>query len=516
MNTVSNNNKRIAKNTLYMYFRMAVTMLVQLYTSRVVLQNLGIDNYGVYNVVGAFVVAFSFIQTPIASAIQRFLNFELGSKNGDANSIMSLSFLIYSVLSFILFAAIELIGIWYMNNKMVIPLDRFDAARFTFHLSIMSLLVTIMRSPLEALLIAHERMSYYAYVSVLEVILKLANALSLSYVAVDKLKLYACNQLAIVLIVSIVLYVFCKRNYSDEIKIKKGFSKKKFKEILSFSGWSLFSGIASMTANHGTNILLNVFFGVTVNAAMGVAVQIQVAVQQFVGNFQKAFNPQIVKLYASKELEQMCTLVSRSSRFSYFLLFMIVCPISFNIDVILKFWLGSVPKETSVFCIYLLIWQLLECLMAPMWTAVNATGRIKKYNLVMNPIILSVIFFSYISLKMGCAAYSIVLIKCLVDVALLIARLLFVKSMIGLQIKQYFADTLLPVCLITIVSVLVLFWVNGFVHDVWVRLLLNFPSFVIFYAILLYFVGFTKNERAKIFDLINKKLFYGYERNNKN
>lgn len=506
MESVSKNNKLIAKNTMFLYIRMGMTMLVQLYTSRIVLQYLGVDNYGIYNVVGSFVVAFAFLQYPIEGAVQRFLNYELGRENGSVNSIMNLSFVIYLVLSVALFFLVEIIGYWYMNYKMILPMDRMDAARFAFHLSLLSLLLIIIRSPFEGLIVAHEKMTFYAYVSILDVILKLLNAFSLKHAVMDSLKQYAINQVIITLLIAVALYAFCRRNFSSEIKIKPIYSLKKLKEIATFSWWSFLGGAASMTANQGVNVLLNMFFGVAVNAAMGIAVQVQTSLQQFVFNFQKAFNPQIVKLYASNNLPQMRLLVSRASRFSYLLLFMFFCPVVFNIEFFLGAWLKNVPEGTSVFCIYLLIWQLLECLMAPMWTSINATGNIRNYNLVINPIILSVIIFSYVALKMGFPAYSVVLIKCIIDVVLLAVRMKFAQKMIGFEIGTYIKRDLLPLLVITMMCVAIQFVICSLSECGWRRVVIGVPIFFACYFMLVLKWGVSPQERSKIVDFARMKL----------
>lgn len=513
-----NNNKRIAQNTIYMYVRMGITMLVQLYTSRVILENLGVEDYGIYNVVGSFIVSFTFIQSPIAGAIQRFLNYELGKgRDGQVNVIMNLSLYIYIVLSIVLFVVIEIIGIWYINNKMILPADRLDATLFVFQVSLIGLVFSLIRSPYEALIIAHERMSYYAYISIIEVSLRLLNAFLLSYMVVDKLRLYAFNQLIIVLCIGLILIWYCFKKFRNEIilcRIKDGM---KFKEILSFSGWSLFSGVASMTATHGINILLNIFFGVTVNAAMGIANQVNASVNQFSSNFQKAFNPQIVKLYASDDLLQMRKLVSRSSRFSYLLLFFIVCPVLFNIDFLLRIWLNNPPKGTGIFCIYLLIWQLLESLMAPMWTAITATGKIKRYHLTMNPIILSVIILSFFALKLGLPAYSVLLIKCIIDVLLLIVRLKFIQRMINFDIYLYVREVLIPIGKITFICTALMYFLSFVFVTEMNYLVFSSIIYLVVYFIFIFYMGMQKSERKKIVEyvLTVKKRGYEYFKNNK-
>lgn len=495
----SSNNKRIAKNTMFLYIRMGISMLVGLYTSRIVLQALDVDNYGIYNVVGSFIVAFTFISGPLGTATQRFLNFELGKgTEGRLNKVFNLSFYTYLVLAVALVGVIEVAGYWFLTYKMQMPPERSSAAYFAFHMSVLALVVNLTRTPFEALIIAYERMSFYAYISIMDVLLKLLNAFLLLHVSFDKLKIYSLNMLIISAIVLAVTFGYIKRNFKA-VKVQQpsqNWDKSLFKEIMSFSGWNLFSAVASMTATHGVNILINVFYGVAVNAAMGIAVQVGSIVAQFANNFQKAFNPQIVKLYAANNLPQMHTLIYFSSKYSYLLLFLFVCPLLFNIDFILHAWLGNVPDQANVFCSYMLIWTLLESLMAPMWTAINATGKIKQYHLTMNPIILSVILFSFIAFKLGMPAYYAVMIKCVVDVILVGARLFFLKKLILFSLVTYAKKTLKPVCCISSCSFFIChisrfanikneygsFFVNGFL-------------FLTTYCLFVWFLGLEKKEK---------------------
>lgn len=478
---------------------MGISMLVGLYTSRIVLEALGVDNYGIYNVVGSFIVAFTFISGPLGTATQRFLNFELGKGAvGRLNKVFNLSFFTYLVLAAVLVGVVEIAGYWFLTYKMQMPTVRSNAAYFAFHMSVLALVVNLIRTPFEALIIAYERMSFYAYISIADVLLKLLNAFLLLYVSLDKLKIYSLNILVISTIVFVVTFIYVKSNFKA-VKIQQpryNWDKSLFKEIMGFSGWSLFSAVASMTATHGVNILINTFFGVVVNAAMGIAVQISSIVAQFANNFQKAFNPQIVKLCAAGNLTQMHSLICSSSKFSFLLLFFFVCPLIFNMNFILHIWLGRVPDQAGVFCSYMLIWTLLESLMAPMWIAINATGKIKHYHLTMNPIILSVILFSFIAFKIGMPAYYAVVIKCIVDVILVGARLFFLNKLISFSVMSFVRKTLKPVCCISLCSFFVCYCTQ------FLKLKNDFLSFgiimlvfVMIYSLLIWLIGLEKNEK---------------------
>ena len=453
MSSSVSNNSRVAKNTMFLYIRMGISMLVGLYTSRIVLEALGVDNYGIYNVVGSFIVAFTFISGPLGTATQRFLNFELGKgSDGRLNKVFNLSFFTYIVLAAVLVCAIEVVGYWFLTYKMQMPPERSSAAYFAFHMSVLALVVNLIRTPFEALIIAYERMSFYAYISIADVLLKLLNAFLLLYVSFDKLKIYSLNMLVISMIVLVVTFIYIKKNFKS-VKIQQPrytWDKSLFKEMMGFSGWSLFGSVASMTANQGLNILLNLFFGVVVNAAMGIANQVNSAVVQFVSNFQVAFRPQIVKYYAQNNLNELRKLILNTSKYSYLLLFAIACPVCFNMDFLLRVWLKNPPEYASEFAIMMLFYALLETLSAPMWMTVQATGKIKKYQLAISSVMSLNIVLSYIFLKMGFGPITVLAIKCCLDIVYLIVRLFFMKVQINFSLREFLRRTILPVILVSV------------------------------------------------------------------
>lgn len=505
-NQALNNNRRIAKNTLFLYFRMGITMLVQLYTSRIVLNSLGVNDYGIYNVVGSVIVAFSFISGPLGTATQRFYNFELGKNNKQGvNSIFNHSVLIYLILSLILFVVIEVAGIWFINNKMQLPASRLDAAMWAFHLSVLGFVFSLIKIPFESLIVAHEKMDFYAYVSIADVLLKLLNAFSLLYITIDKLKLYSVNQLVIAIIILCCVIVFCKRKF-NYIHINRTYNKVIFKQLLSFSGWSLFGSVASMTANQGLNILLNTFFGVAINAAMGIATQINVAINQFVTNFQIAFRPQIIKSYAANEIDALHKLIFNTSKYSYLLLLGLVCPIVMNIEFILRIWLKNVPAYTSEFAIFMLVYALLETLSAPMWMTVQATGKIRNYQLVISSLISMNIIVSYIFLKIGYPPSTVLVIKCFMDILYLVTRLYFMRHLIQFSVMQYTKEVLSRVGVITAVCVFVILTLNWSMPKELTRLFLGTSVFVLFYCGSVYYIALKKNERQKIIKFISQKI----------
>lgn len=506
MQSTSANNKRIAKNTMFLYIRMGVSMLVGLYTSRIVLNALGVENYGIYNIVGSFIVAFTFISGPLGTATQRFLNFELGKgPDGRLNKVFNLSFYTYVVLSILLLCVIEIAGIWFLNHKMQMPVERRDAAFFAFHMSVLTLLLNLLKTPFESLIIAYERMSFYAYISIADVLLKLINAFLLLYVSLDKLKIFAANILVISAIVICVTVVYCRRNFKN-VKIqvpRKNWDLPLFKELVGFSGWSLFGSVASMSANQGLNLLLNMFFGVVVNAAMGIANQVNTAVVQFVSNFQVAFRPQLVKYYAQGNISALQALIINTSKYSYLLLFAIACPICFNIHAILNLWLGTPPDYAAEFCIMMLIYALLETLSAPMWMTVQATGKIKKYQIVISACISLNFFLSYCLLRKGFPPISVLVVKCVLDVACLEIRMFFLKKMIGFSPLNYLKVVIFPLLVISVLSVLSFILVeNDGVINCAVRIVV---FYVVFFSLTFLFV-FDSNEKHKILSFVQAKV----------
>ena len=507
MQDTSANNKRIAKNTMYMYFRMGINMLVSLYTSRVVLSYLGICDFGIYNVVGSFVAAFSFISGPLSGATQRFYNFELGRNNEkQVNVIFNMSFIIYLVLAFFLILIIQLAGLWFINNKMSLPYERLNVALIVFELSIASFLFNFLKTPFDSLVIANEKMSFFAWMSIFDVILKLANAFSLILFTGDKLEIFAVNVLIINIIVAVGVVIYCLKTfaYVRFMKISDFWNQQTFNSLFSFSAWSLFGSVATMTATQGLNLLLNVFFGVIVNAAMGVANQINNAVTQFANSFMVAFRPQIVKYYASNQMTELKVLIIRTSKVSFILLFWILCPFWFNVDYMLDLWLGpqNVPDYAAPFCILMTIYVLQESVQAPLFNTVQATGRIKKYQLIISAAILLNIIISYAFLKMGFNPTVVLIIKCCVDVLYLIIRLGFVKNVTGLSISFFIKKVLFPIFVITTLSLVTMLCLITFFYTPLIRLLLSTFIFITFYPLLVFFSALNKHERCLFMDKV--------------
>ena len=401
MTKTSENNKRIAKNTLLLYFRTLFIMLVTLYTSRVVLNTLGVTDYGIYNVVGSVVMMFSVISSSLSSSISRFITYELG--HGDFEKlkrIFSTSVNIQIGISGIILILAEIFGMWFLNEKMNIPAGRLGAANWVLQCSLLSFVINLISVPYNACIIAHERMSAFAYISILEAVLKLAVVYMLLVSPYDKLATYAVLLVVVALIIRMAYSLYCRRHF-EESRYRFVYDKPLIKEMTSFAGWSFFGNGAYMLNVQGVDMLINIFFGVTLNAARGVATQAQNAVMQFVNNFTVAVNPQITKSYASGEMEYMHKLVCRGARFSYFLLFLFVVPIVCEADYILRLWLKIVPENAPLFLRLALFGSLMMSLGNSLLTGIFATGNIKRYQLWVTIVGCLVFPLTWIAFKLG-------------------------------------------------------------------------------------------------------------------
>jgi len=386
---------------MFLYFRMLLTLVVGLYTSRVVLQTLGISDYGLYNVVGGIITLFTFINSTLASGTQRFMSYALGEQNfNKMRSVFSTAIYLHALSSLIIVIIAEVVGLWLLYNKMQIPEGRMDAAFWVFQFSIFATMVKMMEVPYMATLIAHERMNIYAYISIYDVVMKLLIVFMIQIVDYDKLILYAFL-LFIVHISSALIYLFyCRSKYNETHSIV-GFNKSTFKEIASFSGWNIFGCGAVALQGQGVNILLNMFFGTVVNAARGIAFQVNGIILQFVHNFQVAVNPQIVKLYASGQKDEMFKLVLNNSKFAAFLFLIIAIPAFVEIEFVLRIWLGEYPDYAPVFLRIIIVQSLIQTMTRPVVMAVHAVGKMKEVNLTSGVALLLILPVTYILLKLG-------------------------------------------------------------------------------------------------------------------
>lgn len=456
-------NKRIAKNTLYLYLRMFITLIVGLYTSRVVLQTLGIEDYGIYNVVGGVVVMFSFINSSMATATQRFITYALGKKDEIfLKRVFSTSVLIFFAIAFLIIFLSETIGLWFLTHKMQIPAGRIEAVMWVYQFSILSTVIGLLGIPYNALIIAYEKMNVFAYLSVLEVVMRLLIVFALVFFPVDKLILYAFLNVVVQLLIFLCYRVYCKKNF-EVTSFSLLFDKSLFKEMFVFSGWTMTGNISVVCYTQGLNILLNLFFGPAVNAARGVAVQVQTVLRNFCVNFQTAVNPQITKSYVQSDFYHLHSLILTSSKFSFFLLFFVSLPVMLETTFILKIWLGMVPEHTENFIRLILMSSMIIALSNPLIVALQATGRIKKFQILESAVLLCNPFISYFLLKFTNVPPEIVFIVQLgLELCAQYVRIRIILPNIQMPIGIYMKGVVYPIlkviCIAPIAPLLIYYW----------------------------------------------------------
>lgn len=448
------NNKRIAKNTILLYFRMFLTMAVSLYTSRVVLNTLGIEDFGIYNVVGGVVMMFSFLNSSMASATQRFFSFEIGKNDLEQlKKVFSMSVNTHAIIALFIFLLAETIGLWFLNNKLVIPPERLEAANWVYQFSTFSFMLTVMNVPYDGMIIARERMNVYAYVSIVEVVLKLIIVFVLVWGGFDKLKLYSFLVFCVAAIIWSIYKIYCKRKFT-ETNYTALWDKVLFKTLMNYAGWNLFGNLAAVTMAQGVNILLNLFFGPVVNAARAIAFQVSSALNGFVSNFQMAINPQIIKSYASDDLKYMHQLIFNGSKYSFYLLFCISLPVLLEMELILGWWLKIVPEYTALFCRLILINIMIDSISGTLMTAAQATGRIKKYQAIIGGLLLFNLPVSYFFLKEGFSPQITIYISIFFAIVALCSRLVILRPLILISPSRFFKEVIVIVIVVALCSII--------------------------------------------------------------
>ena len=405
-NQTADNNKRIAKNTLLLYIRMFFSMAVSLYTSRVILTTLGIEDFGIYGVVGGIVTLFDFLNASMSGCTSRFLTFELGrGNNKNLHDTFSTAMFVHIAIAMIVLLIAEPVGLWFMHAKMQVPPGRMDAAQIVFHLSVLSMMINVTQVPYNASIISHERMDVYAYVEMANVVLRLLIVYLLQIGHFDKLILYAV--LVFVVSASIALFyrVYCVRNFS-ECHVYRVWRPDIFKKMLAFSGWDLYGNLSVTMRTQGVNMLLNMFFGPIMNAAASIASQVQGAVMAFAQNVTTAVRPQIIKRYAAGEMESMVSLVRNAVKLNFLVILLITTPLITELHYILNIWLGQVPPNAVVFCSFTLLFNFFSNLSFLLVTGIHATGKIFRPSIINGSLYLLVVPISYISFKLGGAAWT--------------------------------------------------------------------------------------------------------------
>ncbi|WP_448789143.1 lipopolysaccharide biosynthesis protein [Bacteroides graminisolvens] len=505
--------KKIFVNTIVLYMRMLITMIITLYSSRIVLQALGVEDYGIFSVVGGVVALLTFLKSSFASSSQRFISYELGiGKKGRLSQVFGACVTAHILISIVILFLAETIGLWFLNTQMNIPDGRIEAANWVYQLSLASLVLSMISAPFNADIISHEKMTFYAVVGILESFLKLGFALLLLVFDVDQLILYAILTFVLNLLVFLSYVVYCLTRF-EESKTLFYFEKTLFKRVFSFSGWTVLGQSSVVAANYGTSILVNIFYSVAANAAMGIGQQVNGAITGLTSNFQMAFQPQITKSYAAGDFSYLNMLISYTSKISFFLLFIVTYPILLNIDFVLSTWLTVVPEYANIFCVLYIIASLFNALGTSLWTSIFASGSINTYQITSSFIFFSDILVVYFLFKIGFPPPACMMVKAAVNLVVLFVRILFAKHKVqGFSAAIYMKETMGPCLFASLLTIICSLPIYFYSDTPFLKGLATILAIGISLLSML-FVGLKKSERNSLINIINKKIKKHYEDN---
>lgn len=505
-NRVLTDNKRIALNTVFMYLRMFVIMSLGLYTSRIVLNTLGVDDYGLYSVIGGIIAMFGFINGAMTNTTSRYITFYLGRNDlENLSKVFSMAFIIHFVIAVLILVLGETVGLWYLYNKLVVPEGRFFAAFWLYQLSVASAIVSVLYVPFNAAIIAHEKMSMFAYISILDAILKFIIAILIGYASFDTLILYAILMFLVSMFDIALYFYYCKTQFS-ETKLHFYWNRSLFKEMIGFAGWSAMGNFSYIFYTQGINLILNSFCGTAVNAARGIAVQVESVVRQFATNVQTALNPQIIKSYADNDMSRMFTLIFASSRYCFYLLFLLALPIFYNANYILHLWLGVVPEHTVSFLRYTLVLVVLDGMVNPMFTANLASGKVKIYHITISIISYSFMPLTYIIMKYSLIPESVYQCLLLSGIIGFIARIFIIRKQIKLPLSLYLQKVLLPNFYVVLSSVILTYFLNVFFRYDLTFFIMSCLTILFFVIISVYCFGINKSERSFVHNYLKKNI----------
>lgn len=504
MEIVESGNRRIARNTVILYFRMLITMLVGFWAARITLNALGVEDYGVNSAVGGMVAMFSLLTGSLAAASSRYMTFGLGKGNiSYLKRVFSMTMNIHTLMAVVVVLLMETVGVWFLNTQMEFPDGRLEAANWVMQCSVLNFVIGLVSVPYNSAIIAHEKMSVFAYMTIFDVVTRLLIVLSLWLYDGDRLILYAVLFMVQGLIRQFVYWIYCKRNF-EECTYHRIWDKRLARDLFGFAGWNFFGAGSALLMTQGVNVLINIFFGVVANAARGVAVQVEGVVMQFVNNFTTAINPQITKSYAAGNFDRMFTLVFKGARFSFYLMLMIAVPLMVEADYVLKLWLGLVPDKAALFLRYTLAISLISVLSRTMITMMLATGNIKKYQIIVGGTGMLVLPLAYLFYKFGFPVETAYVIHFLVFCVQLVQRMFFLKEMVGMKIPKFVRGVLCRTLPIAAVSFAVPVMFVMFVPEAsFLRLVLTVLISEAVMLPLIYFFGMEVSERQLIKDKVN-------------
>lgn len=508
----STGNSRIARNTIFLYIRMAFVMVVTLYTSRVILRELGVTDFGIYNVVAGFVSMFSFLNTSLTASIQRFYNYENGQRGSDGfHQVFTTSFYIQLFLAIIILILLETFGLYYLNNELVIPENRLTAARYVFHMSSLSLFFVIMQVPYSAAVIAKEYMDYYAVVGVIDVLLKLLIVMLLPFISADNLIVYAFALLLISIIDFILYYIYSKKKIG-EVKLDSTFNTSIFKEMLSFSGWSILGSSAQVVRNQGLNIIINLFFGPAVNAARGISYQVKTALASFMANIPTAARPQLTESYSRGDIGRSKQIMFTISKICFFLIYIIALPVFFDLDYLLHLWLGeTIPEYTLIFSKIIILITIVETFNWPISMMIYATGKIARYNILTSVLGVLVLPISYIILKLVPNPIIVYCASLLISVVVQVVSIRCLKNTADITQKEYYVKVILPSFMVILSTFYVPYILTNCLEPSFFRTILNVMVCVIYTSSFIYFLGLSRQEKQMVVSLL-KKVLAGFKK----
>ena len=498
--TTTENNKRIARNTLLLYFRMLFLMIISLYTSRIVLNALGVEDFGIYNVAGGVVAMFSILSGSLSAAISRFITYELGKNNIlKLKVIFSSAITIQIGLGIVIVFFAETIGIWFLNTQMNIPIERMVAANWVLQFSIITFIINLISVPYNAVIIAHEKMSAFAYISIFEAIGKLLIAYLITISPIDKLIFYAILMCVVAIAIRLLYGYYCKRHF-DECRFHFIWNKQIFQQIFSFAGWNFIGASSAVLRDHGGNIIINLFCGPTVNAARGIAFQVNNAIQGFVSNFMTALNPQITKSYAVKNYTYMMTLIFQGARLSFYMLLLLSLPIIINTHYLLTLWLNTVPEHTVLFVRLVLIFAMSESISGPLITAMLATGNIRNYQIIVGGLQMLNLPISYILLSLGAIPETVLIVAVLISQCCLMSRFYMLKKMIKLKIKDYLKKVYFNIITVSIIAIILPICMQERLAENFINFLLSSLICMLCTYLSIYYIGCSYEERKFIYN----------------
>ncbi len=501
----SNKTKRIAKNAVILYARMIVTLLITLFTSRIVLQALGFDDYGLYNVIGGVVTLFAFLRSSMSSSTQRFLAYEMGSGTKESlRQVFSVCLTTHILLALILLILAETVGLWFLNTQLNIPDGRETAAGWIYQFAVLSLCLRMISLPYDADIVSNERMGYFAFLSILDAVLKLLFAYVVLYASGDHLILYGALMMGISVLNLFLNWIYCRIKFAETL-YRFYWDKGMFKRIFSFSGWTIYGQLAVVGSNQGTNVLVNIFHSVAANAAMGVGHQVNTALTGLISNFQTAFKPQITKSYAAGDHEYLKSLTFYASKISFFLLFIVSLPIILNIDFVMHLWLGRVPAHAGSLCIVFLTASLCNAVSAPLWMNIFATGRVKSYQIGLSIAYVAELVLVYVLFRMGFPLVTGVAMKAMLNFVVIFIRLYYThQTQSQFSITDFTKRVLVPVSSASLITLLASAPIIYLVNDDYTKLFIT-PYAILVSLAAAYFVGLNNNERTSLRKLIIKR-----------